>query len=531
MRFAPPEEWRSSLRVRLAAWNTLVVLTTVVLALLAVREGLRLTLLRELDERLVEEITEAELIVARFYPDIAQIREEFNRKAISHAHERIFLELRDASGRVLVNSLNDPSRQTSRTDVAPDHAPADTPGAVPADSPTAPLEVPSEALPEVATAEVPVAAGAEDITAALPHGSATTMPVNWSEFRVLERPLNRPQLPKLRLLVGSTRALIQADVAATTRLIVRVGLVLLPLATLGGYFLAVRATKPLRRIIETAHRLRPAKFEERLPVSRVGDELDQLSLTINHLLDRIAEYLQRNREFLANAAHELRSPLAAIQSSVEVGLNADRSPEEYKELLYELVEQCWQLRGLVNQLLQLAESDVDRPTLAADRVRLDLVVAKSLDMFRAVAEERGIDLRSSYLVPTEVRGDADQLWQVVNNLLDNGLKFTPTGGRVTVQLHGVPASREVHLTIADTGCGIDAEDLPRIFDRFFQTDKSRQRDRRGSGLGLSICEAILHAHGGQITVTSTPGAGTQFSIVLPAFTADEHESQLAEAHA
>ena len=516
MRFVPPEEWRSSLRVRLAAWNTLVVLTTVVLALLAVREGLRLTLLRELDERLIEEITEAELIVARFYPDIAQIREEFNRKAISHAHERIFLELRDATGRVLVNSLNDPSRQTSRTDVSR----AAVPAAAPSDAPLA------------ATAtEHSVGPGPGDVEAALPTGSAASMPVNWSEFRVLERPLNRPQLPKLRLLVGSTRALIQADVAAVTRLIVRVGLVLLPLATLGGYFLAVRATKPLRRIIETAHRLRPAKFEERLPVSRAGDELDQLSLTINHLLDRIAEYLQRNREFLANAAHELRSPLAAIQSSVEVGLNADRSPEEYKELLYELVEQCWQLRGLVNQLLQLAESDVDRPLLAADRVRLDLVVAKSLDMFRAVAEERGIDLQSSYLVPTEVRGDADQLWQVVNNLIDNGLKFTPTGGRVTVQLHSVPTSREVHLTVADTGCGIDAEDLPRIFDRFFQTDKSRQRDRRGSGLGLSICEAILHAHGGQISVTSTPGAGTQFSIVLPAFTADEREPQLAEAHA
>ncbi len=527
MRFAPPEEWRSSLRVRLAAWNTLVVLTTVVLALLAVREGLRLTLLRELDERLVEEITEAELIVARFYPDTAQIREEFNRKAISHAHERIFLELRDVSGRVLVNSLNDPSRQTSRTDVAPDIAPVDSPGAVPADQPASPIDAPLGA----ARAEQPVASGTSDIAAALPHGSAASMPVNWSEFRVLERPLNRPQLPKLRLLVGSTRALIQADVAAATRLIVRVGLVLLPLATLGGYFLAVRATKPLRRIIETAHRLRPAKFEERLPVSRAGDELDQLSLTINHLLDRIAEYLQRNREFLANAAHELRSPLAAIQSSVEVGLNADRSPEEYKELLYELVEQCWQLRGLVNQLLQLAESDVDRPLLAADRVRLDLVVAKSLDMFRAVAEERGIDLQSSYLVPTEVRGDADQLWQVVNNLIDNGLKFTPTGGRVTVQLHSVPASREVHLNISDTGCGIDAEDLPRIFDRFFQTDKSRQRDRRGSGLGLSICEAILHAHGGKISVTSSPGAGTQFSIMLPAFTADEREPQLAEVHA
>ena len=134
-------------------------------------------------------------------------------------------------------------------------------------------------------------------------------------------------------------------------------------------------------------------MEERLPIRGTRDELDQLSLTINHFLDLLRDYLERNREFVANAAHELRSPLAAVQSSVEVTLNSDRSVEEYQDLLCEIADQCGQLRVLVNQLLLLAENDAARsPLRNASRCDFDHLVEKSVEMFRGAAEERGIDL-------------------------------------------------------------------------------------------------------------------------------------------
>src|SRR5262249_5153685 len=147
------------------------------------------------------------------------------------------------------------------------------------------------------------------------------------------------------------------DIAKVTQVMTIVALLIMLIAPLGGFWLSGRATHPLAQIIHTADRLRPRRMEERLPIRGTGDELDQLSATINRFLDLIAESLDRNREFVANAAHELRSPLAAIQSSVEVALNSDRTIDEYKDLLSDIVDECSSLGKLVNQLLLLAESD------------------------------------------------------------------------------------------------------------------------------------------------------------------------------
>lgn len=454
--------FRSSLRFRLMAWNTVVMFLLSLAALLAVREGLRLTLLAELDERLREDALEVSLAVKQFYPRLEEIRQEMDRKAIGHELQHMFVQLADDNGKILVSSVQMPRAPLPA--LARDYRPPET-----------------------------------------RHG-----------YRLVQASCDRPGAAPMWVRVGCSVAAIQQDVAKLTRLILVVGLALLPMATFGGYLLAHRAIKPLAQIIRTARRLRPARLDERLPLRHTGDELDQLSLTINHLLDRIAEYLSRHREFVANAAHELRSPLAAIQSSVEVGLNADRSAEEYRELLYETVEQCRHLGILVNQLLLLAESDA-KPLTERDRLRFDQVVAKAVDMFRAAAEERGLTLRIEHLSAIEIWGSAARLRQVVNNLIDNALKFTPSGGEVKVRLDAVPSEQRVTLRVSDTGIGIPPTELPHIFERFYQVDKSRQREThtRGNGLGLSICKAIVAAHGGRIEAQSRPGAGTVFIITLP----------------
>jgi heavy metal sensor kinase len=458
-----------SLRFRLTAWNTAVVLLTVGAALLGIREGLRHTLLHETDQLLEEDAEEIAQSIVGSYPNLEPVFQEIDRKASAHLHQKLFVQLIGPDGSVV--------RSTASTPPA-----------------TAPPVKAEQAR----------------------HDSTPG-------FRETELILKRPNVPAYTVRVGVSLENVEDDVATLTRLIMIAGAAVLFLAPLGGYWLAGRATHPLARIIHTAAKLRPSHMEERLPIRHTGDQLDQLSHTINHFLDQIADYLARNREFVANAAHELRSPLAAIQSSVEVALNSDRSTDEYKDLLYEIVDECSRLGMLVNQLLLLAESDAGCLRIERQAVRLDHLVATSLDMFRGAAEERGIELASVFSGPVSVLGEAGRLRQVINNLIDNSLKFTPSGGRVLIELErdGAPAGKAgdwVALRVTDTGNGINPDDLPHIFDRFYRGDKSRHRDEStcGNGLGLSICQSIVAAHGGEIKVESTVGEGTRFITYLPA---------------
>ncbi|HVC92462.1 MAG TPA: ATP-binding protein [Pirellulales bacterium] len=480
MRFEQLSGVFRSLRFRLTAWNTAVVLLTVGAALVGIREGLRHTLLHETDQLLEEDAEEISQSIVASYPNLEPVFNGIDRKADAHVHEKLFVQLIGPDGAVV--------RSTSST----------------------PLEKP---------------ATSSDARHNLWVGGP---------YREAELTLDKPGLPAYTVRVGVSIQNVEEDVATLTRLVMIAGAAVLFLAPMGGYWLAGRATHPLARIIHTAARLRPSHMEERLPIRRTGDQLDQLSHTINQFLDKIADYLARNREFVANAAHELRSPLAAIQSSVEVALNTDRSTEDYKNLLYEIVEECCRLSVLVNQLLLLAESDAGGLRVERDVVRLDHLVATSLDMFRGAAEERGIELSSRSCGPAAVLGEASRLRQVINNLIDNSLKFTAPGGRVLVELghdagFGAPgdSGHRVVLRVSDTGGGINADDLPHIFDRFYRGDKSRHREDPtcGNGLGLSICRSIVEAHGGEIKVESVVSKGTQFTAYLPAAD-DESEAPL-----
>lgn len=461
---APLSSSFRSLRFRLTVWNTAVVLLTVGAAFGFVRLGLRGSLLDETDAILDEDAHEVGLAIKEFYPMMQSIYQEMDRKAEGHKNRRLFVQLFDETGNEL-------------------HSTSSTPKSTLLESP--------------------------------PRRKAHF--VTRGPYRLANYELSIPGVPGYTVRVGTNLAHIEADVARLTDVMAVAGLAILLLAPLGGFWLAGRATHPLGRIINTAARLRPSHMEERLPIRGIGDQLDQLSSTINSFLDQIADYLARNREFVANAAHELRSPLAAIQSSVEVALNAERSAEEYQDLLCEIVDECSRLGVLVNQLLLLAESDAGRLRTEREPVRLDQLVATSVEMFRGVAEERGLELSAVDLQSVTVPGEATRLRQVVNNLIDNSLKFTPTGGWIRVSLTTNPTTEQAILRVSDNGSGIAPADLPHVFDRFYRGDKSRQREDRnsGTGLGLSICQSIVAAHGGEIRALSTVGQGTTFEVILP----------------
>jgi len=342
------------------------------------------------------------------------------------------------------------------------------------------------------------------------------VPGSWSGYRVVEQRQRTSRGRPLKIRVGAPMDFIDRDIASIDALAERGVALLLVVAPLAGYWLAGRAVRPLAAIIKTTAGLRPNRMEERLPTGQTDDELDQLSRTVNQFLDRIAAYLSQSNDLLANSAHELRTPLAAIRSTVEVALGGDRTSQEYQELLTEVIDQCTSLERLVNQLLLLAETDSERLRARSEPVGLSALVNRCVEMFSAAAETRQIELVAAIEPEIEVFGFGHHLRQVVNNLLDNALKFSQPGGTVRVEVHRDSDGAAV-LRVRDTGCGIPAADLPHIFERFFRGDKSRQRlaQTTGTGLGLSICQAIVASHGGQIVVESKEGTGTTMTVRLP----------------
>jgi len=207
-----------------------------------------------------------------------------------------------------------------------------------------------------------------------------------------------------------------------------------------------------------------------------------------------------------------------MRSSLEVAISQDRTADDYRETLADVLEEARHLSKLANDLLLLAETGNDERTPSREQVDLAAIARQTVAMFGGVAEERAVRLvLQPPAGPVHVAGDASQLRQVLGNLLDNGIRFTPSGGRVTVSIGIDEECREAILNVTDTGCGIDEEHLGRVFDRFYKTDASRTHGEtvRGGGLGLSICRSIVERHGGSIDVRSDIDRGTTFTVRLP----------------
>jgi signal transduction histidine kinase len=234
------------------------------------------------------------------------------------------------------------------------------------------------------------------------------------------------------------------------------------------------------------------------------------------MIARLERSFEETRRFTADAAHELRTPLAVMRSAVEVALRSPREPEHYRRVLCEVLEEIERLSRLAEQLLFLCREDSGLARLASIELRFDDLVRGTVEHMAVVANAKGLALQTGDISPCSIRGDADQLRRLLFNLLDNAIKFTPVGGRVGVTLNRLNGHASV--VVSDTGIGISPEQLPRVFDRFYRVDPARGPEADGTGLGLAICRSIAEAHGGRMVIESVPGEGTRATFTLPVHT-------------
>lgn len=465
-----------NLRFRLAAWNTVIVLAMTIAALGAARYAARATLYDDADRELRSGVREVALALQDLFPDMNAVVQEMRRKAASHEERGWFMQL-----------LTEHGEQVWRSEHCPD---------------------------EVATFPPHNLDRQENI-------------VQVGPYRYVRLRIARPDQPVFHVRVGTYTTGLDEGLSGMMRVLLAVGGGLCAITPLAGWWLAVRSTRPVTAILETAERLRPTRLGDRLAVTGIGDELDRLSQTINRLLDQVAAHVDGQERFLADAAHELRSPLTAMQSVLEVTLSQDRSPGEYHETLVDLLDSTRHLTKLANDLLLLAEYGDSSARHVREPVDLARAAGQAVGMFEGIAEERGLDLHLDARSRPRIGGDAARLRQVVGNLIDNALRHTQPGGRVAVKVADDGASGLV--TVEDTGCGIAPEHLDRVFDRFWMINPARSHaeSRRSGGLGLPICKSLVEGWGGSITLVSRVGVGTTVTVRLPLWTLvrNERESQ------
>ncbi|HZO24132.1 MAG TPA: ATP-binding protein, partial [Steroidobacteraceae bacterium] len=281
----------------------------------------------------------------------------------------------------------------------------------------------------------------------------------------------------------------------------------------GGFILVRRALKPVDDIAHKAAEITQLNLSERLPVMHTGDELERLSISLNHMISRLEDAIQTSKRFVADASHELRTPLTVLRGELE-GLAQDPALKaQTRESLGSLLEEVDRLAEIVESLLALSRLDAGEANTEWVRFDLAELAASTAEQMSLLAEDKRITVVCESSTEVTVEGDRARMKQVIVNLLDNAIKYTPHGGRVLLRITR-DATRAI-LEVVDNGVGIPAEALPHMFKRFFRVDDSRARPQGGAGLGLSIVKSICAAHGAEVDVTSTPGKGSSFRIVQP----------------
>ena len=281
----------------------------------------------------------------------------------------------------------------------------------------------------------------------------------------------------------------------------------------GGYLLMRNALKPLDEIATTAERITSRSLNERVPVLATGDELEKLAASLNRMMARLEESFHHINRFSADAAHEIRTPLAIIRGELENAFQMPALATELRETIGSALEEVERLSRIVEQLLEMSRLEAGETLIERSRFDFTELAKTTVDQMRLLAEEKSLNLRFNGSQPVEIEGDRLRLKQIVVNLVDNAIKYTTPGGSVSVSTF--PVDGMAVLEVSDTGIGIPADALPQVFDRFYRVDKARSRQLGGTGLGLAIVKSICTAYGGTVTVKSAEGKGAVFRVELP----------------
>jgi heavy metal sensor kinase len=328
---------------------------------------------------------------------------------------------------------------------------------------------------------------------------ATTTSANGETYRILvAMPLDGTQgiLRHLRiLLLWSTPAV-------------------LLLASLGGYWISRRALAPVDEMTQAARSIGIQNLSQRLAVPKTGDELQRLSETWNDMLARLESAVKRLSQFTADASHELRTPISLIRTTAEITLRRERSAETYREALRQIVAESERTTRLVEDLLMLARADANLPVIPLEPVELTPLVRDICEQGQVLAEARRLEISAELPdLPVLVNGNDPALRRLLLLLVDNAVKYTPSGGRIVVSVVADPSGATV--AVRDTGIGISNSALPHVFERFYRADQSRNRDAGGAGLGLSIAKWIAERHNASLEAESVVGQGSTFRVRFP----------------
>jgi heavy metal sensor kinase len=340
-------------------------------------------------------------------------------------------------------------------------------------------------------------------------------------LRIIYVPVPPRWTDRFVVMVGIPTDPIGAEVGTLAKQIAASSLLILLLAASGGWLLARGALRPIAQIGANLQQISDRTLHKRLPDVGFNDEISHLVRVINELLARLDDAFDTQRRFTGDASHEICTPLTVLKGDTQVALLSRRTPEEYEATLKSNLEEIERLTQLVTDLLTLARCDAGEQQSAEESLMLNDIVDNVCNSLDAAAKSFGVKLTCQASKSILIKGEANSLYQIVLNLVTNAIRYTPAGGRVLVTI-GDSSYGIAFIEVSDSGIGIPSDALPRIFDRFYRGENARAQFPGGSGLGLAICQALAKAHNARIEVSSEPGIGSRFKLIIPASSVGEH---------